>query len=215
MKKVFAILASFVMLFAVCATANAGGGLIVKAGVNYSDFNYKEDLKDIKNFDYKNFAGYHAGIGFQTGSLLGFSLQPELLYQVNSSSLDDTSKLEMNTVQLALAAQWGIDLLVVKPFVFAAPYFAYNLSQAVKGDGAAQAEVTYQDVIQKAKDAKFDYGIGIGVGVEVFSFIQVTAKYNWGFGEFKSWKEVADNYKDKEGYQISEATFCVSLALKF
>ena len=215
MKKVSVLFASFVMLFAVCTTANAGGGLIVKAGVNYSDFNYKEDLKNIKDFDYKNFAGYHAGIGFQTGSLLGFSLQPELLYQVNSSSLDDTSNLKLNTVQLVANVQWGIDLLVVKPFVFAAPYFAYNLSQAVTGEGAEQAEVTYQDVIQKAKDAKFDYGIGLGVGVELFSFVQITAKYNWGFGEFKDWKTLADNYKDKEGYNISEATFLVSLALKF
>ena len=210
MKKVSVLFASFVMLFAVCATANAGGGLIVKAGVNYSDFNYKEDLKDIKNFDYKNFAGYHAGIGFQTGSLLGFSLQPELLYQVESHQIEDAGNVKMNTAQLALAAQWGIDLLVVKPFVFASPYFAYKLSQAFSDE-----ENTDATVIQKIKDAKFDYGIGLGVGVEIFSFVQITAKYNWGFGEFKSWKEVADKYKDKEGYQISEATFLVSLALKF
>ena len=210
MKKAFVLFASFVMLFAVCATANAGGGLIVKAGINYSDFNYKEDLKNIKDFDYKNFAGYHAGIGFQTGSLLGFSLQPELLYQVESHQIEDAGNVKMNAAQLAVAAQWGIDLLVVKPFVFASPYFSYKLSQAFSDE-----ENTDASVIQKIKDAKFDYGIGLGVGVEIFQFVQVTAKYNWGFGEFKSWKEVADNYKDKEGYQISEATFLVSLALKF
>ena len=61
---------------------------------------------------------------------------------------------------------------------------------------------------------KFDYGIGLGVGVELFQFIQVTAKYNWGFGEFKSWKELSDNYKQND-YSVSEATFLVSLALKF
>ena len=214
MKKVSVILASLVMMFAVCTTANAGGGLIVKAGVNYAGVDYKEVMNDISSFDYKDFAGYHAGIGFQTGSLLGFSVQPELLYQVNSASLDDTSKLEMNTAQLVLNAQWGIDLLVVKPFVFAAPFFAYNLSQAVKGEGAEQAEVTYQDVIQKAKDAKFDYGIGLGVGVELFQFIQITARYNWGFGEFKDWKELSENYKNAS-FETSEGTLCVSLALKF
>lgn len=212
MKKILVLFASLVMLFAVSAPANAGGGFIVKGGVNYSGVDYREVIKEPASFNWKDFVGYHFGLGFQTGSLVGFSLQPELLYQVNSTSIDDTAKLEMNTLQLAVAAQWGIDLVAVKPFVFAAPYFAYNLAQAV--NCAEGEESAYQDIIEAAKKAKFDYGIGLGVGLELFNFVQLTAKYNWGFGEFSSWREAAEAYKEAE-FNTADGMLCISLALKF
>jgi len=201
MKKFTLLLASLILLFSAATDASASGWL-VKAGMNFPSL----DLKNIKEFSFKSYTGWHVGAGYQTGSALGFSFQPELNFVRNGVSLTENETVQTvhtNMLQLAPNIQWGIDLLVMKPYLFVSPYAAVNLWT----DGSDSKE--FKDL--KANAKKFDYGIGAGLGINIWKF-QVTGKYSWSFGNVLDFNQYITSLKD---IQLKNGAFILSAAFVF
>ena len=202
MKKITVLLASLFVLFS--TTDAFARGFLIDGGLNFPKF----DIKNINSFSLKTYTGWHAGIGYQTGRALGFSFQPELNFVRNSVGVEENmgtvTQVITNMLQLTPNVQWGIDLLVCKPFLFLAPYASLNLGNSLKNATAAASEL-----IGNAK--KLDYGFGAGLGLNVWK-VQVTAKYNWSFGNVLNWSEY---YSQMKNVKLSNGGFVLSAALIF
>ena len=184
MKK---ITLSFLVLFiAIGLSAQTKFG--IKGGLNFDNMKVKD--VQLKN---NNSTGWHAGVLLNLKLPLGFALQPEVLYSVKSLGWKDfpDSNVKFKYVEVPVNVQWGIDLILLRPFVMASPYFSYLLSMGDaknKWDGVKNV----------------DYGLGLGVGVDIWK-LQVTGKYNWGFGKLgniqkSDWKV---NDSTLQGLQLS------------
>jgi hypothetical protein len=132
----------------------------VKAGVNFSEFNTKNQVLQNEG----------SGTSWQTGlaaqfkiPLIGLGIQPELLYSVNR---DKGSSIGYFTVPLNLRWQ-PLPIPLIKPVILAGPYFGY----AVNFKGFENIE-------------RFDWGIGLGAGVEIWK-LQLEGRYNWGLQNVK------------------------------
>ncbi len=184
-------------------TANAQSRFVVKAGL---DFSKMDDIKlDNVNQSWNSQTGFHAGVGFQYKiPVIGLSFQPEVLYsqkrteffrEVSSDSYN--WDYVTNNVEVPINVQWGIDILFLRPFVFAAPYLSYAVS--VLGHGPTQDN--WDD------SRRFDYGLGLGAGLEIWK-LQITGKYNWGFGKPFDGIDTADwriEDSNRKGFQLSAA----------
>ncbi|MDR2382589.1 MAG: PorT family protein [Prevotellaceae bacterium] len=153
MKKVLLILVAFMFTVSIQAQLRFG----VKAGVNYSKFNSKEQVLDTEG------AAWQVGLASQFKiPLIGLGIQPELLYSVNKGK---SNSIGYFTVPVNLRWQ-PLPIPVVKPVILAGPYFGYAVN--FKG---------FKDVKNDIK--RFDWGIGLGAGVEIWKF-QIEGRYNWG-----------------------------------
>ena len=194
MKKIAFLLVSLLLLGGVAANAQ---GVIVKAGFNYTNASSVQDLKSGKT-------GWQFGAGFQTESWTGFSLQPELIYKVKGVTLEDATKVSMNYVELPVNIQWGPDLLIARPFIFASPFLGYNIGTKFS------KETTLADTINR-NFHRCDYGLGLGLGINVWK-LQITGKYNWNFGQITTWSDAQANVK---GLDPAAKTFEICVGLKF
>lgn len=193
MKKLALIMVSLLLLGGVAANAQ---GVIVKGGFNYTNASV-QDLKAGKT-------GWQVGVGMQTESWTGFSLQPELVYKVKGVTLEDATKVSMNYVELPVNIQWGPDLLIARPFIFASPFLGYNLGTKFS------KETTFADTINK-NFHRFEYGLGLGLGINVWK-LQITGKYNWNFGRITTWSDATANVK---GLDPAARTFEIAVGLRF
>ena len=198
MKRLSIFFAAALLFFS-AVTASAEGFLI-KGGVTLSNI-ASSSLKDFSVVDLNNYTGWHAGIGYQTASVGGFSFQPELLFNVKGTKINGSNDLKwkMSYIELPINIQWGIDLLVAKPFVFASPFVGYNIANKQPGVSIFDASI---------KSKPFEYGLGVGFGLNIFH-IQLTAKYSWDFGAVVSLEEYANairNVRNTTGcWEISGA----------
>lgn len=198
MKKVF-----FVIALALLSTSLfAQNGFGVKAGLNFNSMS-DISLNDPKG-SYDGKTGFHVGAFYKVGLPLGFALQPELLYTQKGgtvASLPDVPKtdVKMHYVQLPVNIQWGVDLVLFRPFLLVSPYIGYAIA---KGDGFSD--------IKWSNFNKFEYGIGLGAGLEVWKF-QVSGRYCWDLGKIGTFKEDMKNLnsvmKDakNKGFELSIA----------
>ena len=193
MKKLFTLFAA-VAIAAVLSTDADARRFGIKAGVNVTDLN-------TENVDAIGTLGYQAGLSWQFDLPLGFAIQPDILYHVQATKLEDVeSQLEQGFVKVPVNIQWGIRLADRKIRVFgqASPYASYAV-KVKGGDGY----VALDDV------NRFTYGAGLGAGIQL-GFLQLTAQYNWAFGNDLKGKDI-DTLFDK-----SNSNGCtVSLALMF
>ena len=194
MKKIAFILVSLFLLGGVAANAQ---GVIVKAGFNYTSVSSVEDLKTGKT-------GWQVGAGMQTESWEGFTLQPELVYKVRGVTLEDATKLSMNYVELPVNVQWGPDLLIARPFVFAGPFVGYNFKPS--GKGISEEEVNAL--------RRFEWGVGIGLGINIWK-LQVAGKYNWNFGSFADVTSAQSAFAHFDSLKGHPRTFEISVGLRF
>ena len=81
MKKLIVALVALFIASAISFNANAEG-LVIKGGLNYTQLDFSQSLKDQAKalaLDVRSYSGFHAGVGYQTEDIMGFTLQPELL----------------------------------------------------------------------------------------------------------------------------------------
>jgi hypothetical protein len=105
--------------------------------------------------------------------------------------------MQLDYINLPVNLQFGIDLVLLRPFVVVSPYISYAIQK-----GATLENQPWDDI------NRFDYGVGLGVGLDIWK-LQVMGKYNWGLGKLKSannttWDEKYDNAKF-QGFQLSVA----------
>ena len=193
MKKLSLLLVSILCL----GVLNAGAqGFIVKGGWNYS----KSDVKDIKD----GHSGWQVGVGFQTEAAMGFSFQPELLYKVDGLKFSDGANLRLSHLEVPLNVQWGPDLLIARPFVFAGPFVGYNFKPS--GKGISEEEVNAL--------RRFEWGVGIGLGINIWK-LQVAGKYNWNFGSFADVTSAQSAFAHFDSLKGHPRTFEISVGLRF
>ena len=193
MKALRILAASLLMLAA--ALPAAARGFLVKGGVEFPHYNVS-DIGDIK---LSSITGWNAGAGYQTGTFSGFSFQPELIYQrtgFTARGYDGTTdQVRTDNLQVMANIQWGVELIIFRPFIFAAPFASYNLTQR-------------SDILDLKK---WDYGVGVGIGFDIGS-IQITGKYNWAFGGVVDWNDYFGSYKEIDA---NTGSLVVSIAYIF
>ena len=191
MKKFFVVAA--MLLACVCASAQKVG---IIGGFTSSE------LK-LKNIEKSSVAQYHVGLAYNQPLILGFAIQPEIIYNVKGTSFDQLQgladfKATMGYVEVPVQIQWGVDLLVAKPYVFAEPYVGYAVNGKWKAN-VANLLTPSGDVDMSELDSRWEYGFALGFGVNVLSRVQLSAKYFWNFDDCK-----IDQYTDEIKSSISE-----------
>ena len=172
MKKILLIAAAlFITLSASAQTWGVIGGLT-------------SSNASLKNFDSKTVALYHIGLTANFPVIDGLRLQPELLYNVKGTTLDQVSSLGISGaeldmragyLELGLQAQLGIGTGLGRVYGFAEPFLGYNVTDKIQ---ISDNTIDFQDFY-----SKLEYGLAVGAGVSLTEHIQVSAKYYWNFGD--------------------------------
>jgi hypothetical protein len=198
MKRILILVTAF-MLLSVQGFSQFG----IKGGLN---FNSLEDinLRGVKDFDIGNSTGFNAGILYKIKiPLVGLAIQPELIYSQTNSSINTeiagwsnlNGDLKIGTLMLPVGLQWGIDLMLFRPFIQAVPYIGYTVN--------TQNKITNLNW----NVDKFKYGIGLGAGLDIWK-LQISGRYNWDLGDVAEfeWKGV-DTFKGgkNKGFELSLA----------
>lgn len=213
MKRFIVVCAAALM--ALTSFDSGAKGFLVKGGVAFQNVNAAVDAaKALAFVSPKGRIGWNAGVGFQTGTWGGFSLQPELLYRSKALQLpaepsDPVTNATLSYLEVPVNVQWGIDLLFLRPFVFASPYVGFKLGEKVDVANLAEA--------LKASTRSVSGGIGLGLGLEISKF-QITAKYNWDFGGVANWTEYWEKAKkqaEKIDLKGTGGAFEIGLAILF
>ena len=183
MKKLAIILSVFLLA---TLSVHAQSGFGIKAGMNFNSMSDIE-VNDIKRSINRK-TGFHAGILYKIDLPSGFGIQPELLYiqkggtlsevQTESSAHTDLGNggdFKMHYLQLPVNIQWGIDLVLFRPFLMVSPFLSYQISK----------ESNIKDLAWDTE--KLGYGIGLGAGLDIWKF-QVSGKYNWDLGKASEFK---------------------------
>lgn len=194
MKKTL-LLAAFVVAVAFCPAAVAGSFLSPRVGVMGG---FTSSSTSIKNVDNKSVSLYHVGLTAEIPLFGGFAVQPSVLYQVKGLSADKwgsanisetvgSFETKVGYLEVPVQVQWGPDLLLFRPYVFAEPFAGYRLGQDTKG--------VFADGLKESLK-KFEYGLGLGAGLEIWK-LQVSFKYFWNFGDiYSTGGNLADSTKD-------------------
>ena len=198
MKRILLLVTAF-MLLSVQGFSQFG----IKGGLN---FNSLEDinLRGVKDFDIGNSTGFNAGILYKIKiPLVGLAIQPELIYSQTNSSINTeiaglsnlNGDLKLGTLMLPVGLQWGIDLVLFRPFIQAVPYIGYTVN--------TQNKITNLNW----NVDKFKYGVGLGAGLDIWK-LQISGRYNWDLGDVAEfeWKGV-DTFKGgkNKGFELSLA----------
>ena len=198
MKRILILVTAF-MLLSVQGFSQFG----IKGGLN---FNSLEDinLRGVKDFDIGSSTGFNAGILYKVKiPLVGLAIQPELIYSQTNSSINTglegvsnlNGDLKIGTLMLPVGLQWGIDLMLFRPFIQAVPYIGYTVN--------TQNKITNLNW----NVDKFKYGVGLGAGLDIWK-LQISGRYNWDLGDVAEfeWKGV-DTFKGgkNKGFELSLA----------
>ena len=195
MKRIALLFVSIVGLSLLSAGAQ---NVVVKAGYNYQFPN----VQALKN---NGRSGWQAGVGYQTEAVRGFSFQPELMYKVTKVNVQNNADLRLGYLELPLNVQWGPDLLIARPFLFAGPYLGVKVANTLKGNWEGISETTRQDIVDHLK--ALEYGASMGIGIDIFKF-QVCGKVNWNLGKVSE----IDSFPTLDNKQRS---FEISVGMKF
>ncbi|MBQ3881716.1 MAG: PorT family protein [Bacteroidales bacterium] len=126
---------------------------------------------------------YHVGFAAKIPVGAGFAVQPGITYQMKGASLEeiagDITSFHLDTkvgyLELPVQLQWGPDLVLFRPYVFAEPFIGIGLN--VDNDIKSLRSKSFDESAMK----RFEYGLALGGGLE-FWRLQLSAKYFWNFG---------------------------------
>ena len=130
MKRIVSLAAAVTGLL-LSLSASAGGGFLIKAGLSNSNMDLNRDVatvisETLSDSVFRNFTSYNVGIGYRTASWNNFKLQPELTYNVRGTRIDDLTNWKMAYLEMPLNIQWGIDLILLRPYLQVAPFLGYD-----------------------------------------------------------------------------------------
>ena len=170
MKKLLTI----VLLFAGVVSASAQVGIVGGFTASNSAFKKGQIMENIKNVSL-----YHVGVCYKFNLGAGFAIQPGLTYEMKGARLANNMESESITValqslesktgflQLGAGVQWGIDLLVFRPFILVDPFIGVRLNG---NDNYSEAfPIRDTEAASKALTNvknRMEYGFGLGGGVE-------------------------------------------------
>jgi len=182
---------TLLLIFALCVSIGMYGQQFgVVGGLTTSNVS-------LKNIDVKSMSQYHLGLAYNQPLVLGFALEPELLYNVKGMAVKDYSgtsfsqvldSFSMGYLELGLQVQWGLDLGVVGAHVFLEPYAGYALNNKSEFSGDASLSNQWDGL------NRFECGLGIGLGADIIKHIRVSLKYYRNLGSIgsDSWNDIVD-----------------------
>jgi len=172
MKKLFVLVAAIL----IAESADAKFGII--GGLTSSKSDYKEAWADRKNVNQ-----FHLGVAYNFHLVGGLALQPAIEYNMKGTRLADIGgvkdiNVDFKTgyIEVPVQIQWGVDLKIVRPYVFAEPFIGYAISNREVYESGTY---TSWDNVKN----RFEYGLGLGVGVDLFKHVQVSVRYYWNMGK--------------------------------
>ena len=207
MKKILTLL---VAVLATASVAHAQFGII-------GGFTSSKTSIDTKNIseNIKNVSLFHAGIAYKVKLPLGFAIQPALTYEMKGANLEQVKSIneglsslstKAGYIQLGAGIQWGIDLLVARPFLLVQPFFGYQVTGSEKLNVLNSSGEEYNNFFKTAKN-KLEYGFELGGGVEVVKHIQVSVVWFKNLGYLYDGDKITDvgaavidAYKDTKNY---------------
>lgn len=213
MKKLISLI---VALMASITIANAQFGIVGGLVSSTTSTNTEDVAKNFEGIDH-----YHLGIAYKFSLPLGLAIQPELIYQVKGAKFSDVVEgkpelgkefdLEAGFAELGIGVQWGLNLIVARPFVFAKPYAGIAVTDFTSPSNSGD-ESGSSDAVEIAKNG-LEYGISIGAGLEVFKRVQLSLEFykNLGNlfvdGEFNGSADAATNeFTNIESYNGLKVT---------
>lgn len=194
MKKfIFAAAAAALMFFSIDASAQ----LSVGAGFAKSDLKEKVDIKSITQKETANANGVYVGADytFKFKYGLGFTPGVEWVFvgdkdvkELGFGNIKGKAKFKEHYINVPLQLNWGIDVKIVRIFVFAGPTMSFNISSNTKTEGSAlgtdtgTSKVSTKDFFENlgGKYGSFDLMMGAGAGVDIANMIRVKFGYDWG-----------------------------------
>ena len=186
MKKLIVFAAALL----VSATAFAEGFGIIGG--------YTSSSMKMQEMTFKSSAGVHAGFAYNVPLGIGFSLQPELIYndkgynwQGDKDAAALQEKAKFGYVEVPVQLQWGPDLLLLRPYVLAEPFVGFAVT-GKKILTAGETKVNWDNF-----KSRLEYGVGVGAGIEIYNRVQVSFKYYWNFEDAKQWSDITDKVKGK------------------
>ena len=184
-------MAAAFFLMSLCFGENVSAGNFgVVGGANFHTYNPK-------TIGTQTLTQWHAGLVYKVSLPLGFQIQPTLLYNVKAATTDQAPvDLSVGYLELMPSVQWGVDLILFRPFIEVSPFVGY----ATNGWGDLKN-------IWENNEGRFEYGLGIGGGLQIWRF-QLNARYNWNYGNTMP-KEVDKVLFEKANFD------CVTLSLAY
>lgn len=130
-------------------------------------------MKDVND---KSVAGYHVGVAYNLPLVSGLALQPQLQYNVKGMGLA-SFKTDIGYVELPVQLQWGLDLMLLRPYIFAEPFIGYAVNWKASEDHTSLSG----DLDLNKLNSRLEYGMSLGGGLEIFKRVQLSLKYFWNF----------------------------------
>ena len=201
----------FITLF---LTVSAFAGSPAKVGVIAGFTSSQTNLEDISSFK----GGFHGGVTAKLPLALGFTVQPSLIYQQKGTQYDVAStdvKSTTGYLEVPVQIQYGVDLVLLRPYVFAEPFVGYAVNNKIAYNSSSSTNL-WDDV------NRFEYGLGLGAGIDLGGGAQIAVKYFWNFNDVStegSLSQIASSWWSEAKSSISEKQsfngIVVSLALFF
>ncbi len=150
--------------------------------------------------------GFHVGVLYKFQiPIVGIAIQPELIYSQTKGNVELAysgiepikSNVSVDYLQLPVSLQWGLDLVLLRPFIQVVPYIGYCIGK----------DTNVKDLKVKTED--FNYGIGLGAGLDIWR-LQISGRYCWDLGNMADyqWDGVSTLKGGKnKGFQLSLALF--------
>lgn len=186
------IIAAALILMSLCfGEKMSAGNFGVLGGANFHTYRPAEIGR-------KTLTKWHAGLAYKFNLPLGFQIQPTLVYSVKETADNITlSNLSVGYLELLASVQWGIDLILFRPFVEVSPFVGYGLN------GNGNLKTFWSEV-----GNKLEYGVGLGGGLQIWRF-QLSARYNWNFGKIVAQTDSRDMFSGNNfnGVTLSLAYF--------
>lgn len=200
MKRIaIAAIAALTLLAAIPQNASAKQGFLVKGGLTYNKFSVN---------DLKSYTGFNAGVGYQSNIGYGFSVQPEVDYNLMATQVDANTNWKRSFIEVPVNIQWGPDLVVCRPYIEVSPFIGYNIANATDKIDSSTTASDIADILN-ANAKKIEYGVGLGAGLEILKF-QISCKYYWNYGAiFNNQATVAQHIGDMSAASASGVVVCL------
>ena len=198
MKKIFTLIAAFLMLAAVNAIAqpSVGGGFfssteIVKSGNTSSESN--------------PMSGFYAGLGYTIPVLDDLSFTP-----TSYGPFSINGKRQDHFINVPLHLSYGIDLSsALRFFVYGGPTASIAVASKVTNTGSVSnvgsTSKSYDRYEEDSNLQRFDVLLGVGAGVLVNEMIRFQAGYDFGML----------NRYNTNNYALKRNQFTVGIAFLF
>lgn len=207
MKRIIVPLLALMFSASVFAQTPGSGRFGVTGGFTSSSL-------ESSKLELQNVSQYHLGLAYKLDLVGGFTLQPEILYNVKGSALEG-HKLDTKVgyVEVPVQIQWGMDIDKLRPYVFAEPFIGYGVNINSEIGSSYLPSFSLSSDSWDLVKSRLEYGFGLGAGVDL-GVLQVSAKYFRNLGQFydvessiEAIKELVKDLKSFNGFAVSVGLF--------